>query len=441
MLSTRPTFPSLLVAGAACAVLVGCGEALPNSPNGPKPSTRVTIRTAPQDKGKLERLNGILVLTTRGTPYEQGFQHGHLLRDEIRSLYHDYYEGRVFAAFPLVLPFLHSWHARAVARAYSPEEMRELQGLAAGSELPMEHVLLMQAPPPWGKWAGRLGEPRAARLMSGTTAFFVTGKAVLGGGSLLGHNNSGFDLDQLHRYAILQIHHPASGSAYVAPGTAGNVMGTHSGWNAHGLVVAAQDGPGSSGLPVGLVCNRLLQTCVKPGDAEQQIQRMAGAGLTGLRLLVATSQDARLIEREHSEKALLTVRMLKAGTAPEGVLSAGWSPHLAHALGDAAGRIDYTRALELLTDVRDPRSGKREAGDSTISLATKPVELRLGPLVWGRLGRMTTLESSLWDLNREQLYLAHGREQIESPAQFVSLDLRGLLQSAASPSAREPSAR
>lgn len=436
MIVARPKFPPFLLASAACAALLGCGEALPNSPNGPKPSARITVRTDPQDKGRLERLNGELVLTTQGTPYEEGFQHGYLLRDEIRSLYHDYYEGHVFKAVPLLPPFVHAWHSREFAKAYSSEEMGELQGMAAGSGLPLEQILIMQAPPVWAILASRTGEPRAARLSSSTATFFVTGKAVLGGGSLLGNNTSGFDFDQLHRYAILRVHHPSRGMSYVAPGTVGNVLEAQSGWNDRGLVVAAPDTPGGSGLPAGLVCRRLLQSCGEPGDAEKQIQHMPGANTTGVRLLVAAPHDAQLLEGARgkaggNKKPLLTVRMLREAKHPEGVLSAGWSVQLHRALSEAAGRIDFTRALELLADTTDPGTGKKEAGYSTISLATKPLVLRLGPLVWGRLGKMTTFESSLWDLEKGQLYLAHGHEQIESPAQFVNFDLRELLRSSA----------
>ena len=106
------------------------------------------------DKARLDwtKDGRVRVLFAEGTPYERGYQHGALLRDEVRdnlgflykSALKQFHSAEFFAeAYERFRPYL------------SDEYVEEMHGLAHGSRLPIEMIHHIHALPSISEWGGR----------------------------------------------------------------------------------------------------------------------------------------------------------------------------------------------------------------------------------------------------------------------------------------------
>ncbi|HEY9900699.1 MAG TPA: C45 family peptidase [Pantanalinema sp.] len=425
------------------AALSGCGDPIPNAPNGPRLEERTVLRTIPQKKGKLERLRGELVLTTEGSPYEQGFQHGYLLRDELRTFYREYYEGKLFAAFKPFPGFTYAWYARSLASAYTADERAEIKGLADGSGMSEDQILVMQAEAPWGPPASWLGLGVPLRPVFGSAAFVARGPATIGGATLVGASVSGLGYGQLHRFALIRVQHPSKGYAFVQPGFVGRVMDGGMAWNERGLSLAANDArmrwANASGVTAGLLTRRVAQSCATLDQAEALVRSLRPRAGQGLLLTMATREGARVLEVGQTVsdawqgRDRIQVRPVPAAIAVTSAYHAEAFREVAGSDPDAAaresrlvgmlqgsfGRLDVSRAMEILSD-------------RAVALDAAVPGLRLGPFTLAAPARVTTVLSAVRSLEAETLYLAQGRETLESPAQFEAFGLAELLSSTSS---------
>lgn len=396
------------------------------------------LRTIPKRQGKLERLRGALVLTTEGIPYEQGFQHGYLLRDELRACYREYFDGKLFARFKLFPGFTYEWYARSLASSYTADERAEIKGLADGAGMSEGQILVMQADPPWaapGSWLGLSGP---VHPIFGSAAFVARGEATIGGATLVGANVSAMGYGQLHRYALIRVQRPAKGHAFVQPGFVGRVMDGGMAWNEKGLSLAANDGrmrwANASGVTAGLLTRRVVQQCATLEEAEALVRSMRPRAGQGLLLTMATREGARVLEVGQTVsdawqgRDRIQVRPAPATLAVTNAYHA--APFQEVAWPDAAaveregrmvgmlqgsfGRLDVTRAMEVLSD-------------RAIALHAPAPGLRLGPFKLVDRTPVSTVLSAVRSLEAEMLYLAQGRESVESPAQYVTFELRELL--------------
>jgi isopenicillin-N N-acyltransferase-like protein len=97
-------------------------------------------------KGWSERIDGYLVLHLKGTPYEMGYQHGALLKESVGQNLHNILENKKTTTVKLgpvtVKP---RWLIDNIADFQTPYVpdwyQEELQGLAAGSQLPLQDLI------------------------------------------------------------------------------------------------------------------------------------------------------------------------------------------------------------------------------------------------------------------------------------------------------------
>lgn len=105
-----------------------------------------------EGKGFLEMVNGQKVLHVKGTPYEMGFQHGSLLKDDIQKNIAQHVtkprpeQSERAAAFAQNLPKLLSY----IPQAY----LDEMKGLAEGAGIPYQKVLQLNLFPEMFHCAG-----------------------------------------------------------------------------------------------------------------------------------------------------------------------------------------------------------------------------------------------------------------------------------------------
>jgi hypothetical protein len=201
--------------------------------------------------GYLERVDGHLVLHVKGTPYEMGYQHGAMLKDNIREMIHFLFDVK---AKELKLDFLGmSMTPRQIIDAITklqrpymtPAHLEELQGVADGAGLPLADVV-------------------AANFIP--EMFHCSGFALLGDMTADGQVLHGRVLDyavdwRLQEHAVLMIGEPV-GKIPFANVTYTGFIGSVTGMNAESVSLGEMGGEGRflwQGTPMAFLMRRALE--------------------------------------------------------------------------------------------------------------------------------------------------------------------------------------
>ncbi len=226
----------------------------------------------------------IRVIYLKGTPYERGYQHGALLREEIqRNL--TYLYDRAIAKFHFKELFSEAFER---ARPYIPETyMEEMHGLAHGSKLPLHLIHHIHILPEMGEWGGKKHIKKVVKQMMdmelGTSCsnFCAFGSAT--------KNNEFLTvrvldwglhrISKLHKYPLIAIHRPDTGIPFANIGWVG-FIGAISGMNAEGITLGEMgygnpDGETLGGKPMPFLLRDVLQQAHNLGDVRRLIQESA----------------------------------------------------------------------------------------------------------------------------------------------------------------------
>lgn len=182
------------------------------------------------DQGRRWSHEGLPIVVLRGSPYELGYQHGVLLREEVRAAVRDTLR---FARHYLRVPLLGSWTADLILdavfrleRRWIPEDyLIELQGLADGAEVPLRDLQRVHAIPD---------------LTSSGCSSFVARGAATADGRLYHSRNLDWNIEAgIQRHAVLFVVHPDDDAqrSFVSVGYAG-FIGVLTGINTRGISVA-----------------------------------------------------------------------------------------------------------------------------------------------------------------------------------------------------------
>src|ERR1019366_10147840 len=167
------TFRNICLCGACALFVLGCGT-VANHLVMTNPKVEKILTDPPKDHtvthtGHLEYIgdddNRITVLYVTGTPYEMGYEHGLLLAAQVRATIKDVQVGadnllpKVMRETKLISghdkeqivnEFLdRAW--RMMARYAPKEALEEMDGLAAGSGIPLDVIHRMHALPDVGE--------------------------------------------------------------------------------------------------------------------------------------------------------------------------------------------------------------------------------------------------------------------------------------------------
>jgi isopenicillin-N N-acyltransferase like protein len=210
--------------------------------------------------GWLEEIDGYLVLHLEGTHHEMGVQHGKLLgvhiRQNVQYLVHDLGEEAVAEVGPLsvtpnqVIPQIVNIQRRHMPAKY----WEELQGLAEGSELPVEDVQAANFIPELFHCSG-------FALMNSATK-----DGTLYHGRVLDY---GVDL-RLQEHAVLIVAKPKGGIPFVNVSYAG-FIGSVTGMNAGHVSIGEMGGKGLgqwNGVPMAFLVREVLETA---GDLDAAV--------------------------------------------------------------------------------------------------------------------------------------------------------------------------
>lgn len=210
------------------------------------------IKTMAQEREILSRAKlsysedgRIRVLHVQGTPYERGYQHGALLRAEVRDNLTYFYE-RALKTFYFEELFVESFERQ---RPYISEEyMEEMHGLAHGSGLPLKMIHHIHILPSISEWGGKRRIKKLIKgMMAGSDlddlATSCSNFSVTEGAS---SNNAMYTvrildwglhrISKLHQYPLILVAKPNDGVAYANIGWVG-FLGAISGMNAQGITL------------------------------------------------------------------------------------------------------------------------------------------------------------------------------------------------------------
>jgi hypothetical protein len=221
---------------------------------------------AKHGKGELRYVNGIPVLTVRGTPEEIGEQVGVLGLRPIKPLF-----GRV-------QEFAKAWHMEAIfplllktgnimTAQFPPDHLKELEAASKASGVSRDLLI-------FGSTFIDI------RHLGGCSTLIVEPKRSATGGLLFGRNLDWFPFGDLYQYSLVTIFHPDGKHAFVAVGFPG-MVGPPSAMNDAGLALAhndissAQDGSAKLdpfGVPTLLVMRLLLEECMSVPEAEKRMR-------------------------------------------------------------------------------------------------------------------------------------------------------------------------
>lgn len=227
----------------------------------------------------------VRVLYVSGTPYERGYQHGVLLREEVRDNLLSMYE-KLLDKFRFEELLDESYERQ---RAFIPQEyIDEMHGLAHGSRIPLRVIHAIHALPEITEWGGKKKLKKVIKDMMegvyGTSCsnFSATGSAtpdktmytvrILDWGL--------HKISKLHEYPLITVTVPEKGVPSANIGWVG-FLGAVSGMNAEGITLGEMgygdpEGETMRGTPMPFVLRDVLTYSKNLADVRKQISSKPG---------------------------------------------------------------------------------------------------------------------------------------------------------------------
>ncbi len=240
----------------------------------------------------LRHVEGLRVLTLRGSFHEMGRQHGTLLADDVRRGPIPYYRhfiekilrnGMPAALAPLAWKALQRGVGGRVARALPDFARETVQGLAEGAGIPYEEMLEGCTMPDAMVWlASRLIQLRRVgpavhhrlALGIGCTSAVAWGDATRDGKLYHARNFDYHGVSSWPSTAAVVFHEPERGQRYVSVSAAGVALGGITAMNESGLSLTVHqhmftDRVRLGGTPIGTVGDQVMREARSLEDAER----------------------------------------------------------------------------------------------------------------------------------------------------------------------------
>jgi len=262
--------------------------------------------------GELRWAGDLPVLILRGSPYDMGYQHGSLLRREVRASVKNIME---FADRRLRVPGIGRMIVRGkLDRAWSkmkpfvPDRyLEEMQGLADGAAIPLRTLQRVHAIPD---------------ITSVTCASAAAAGAATRDGRLIQIRNLDWAIQSgIQRYAVLLVHHPKTGRPFVNISWLG-FIGVISGINRQGISVAeigaeTQD-TNLQGIPMPFLLRRVLEESDDLAQAVKIIQ--TGPRTVGYNYVIADAKARNAVALETTRQHFAAFWMDK-----EAIVRSDWA--------------------------------------------------------------------------------------------------------------------
>jgi len=213
-------------------------------------------------------VNNIKILYVKGTPYEMGFQHGRLLRDDVQANVHRVIKFAKILGTEDILD-----EAYDLMAPYIPiEEREEMRGLAHGADIPLRVIHWFHAVPEISEYG-----PKRKFLKQTSCSNVVTFGKSTADGELYHLRVLDWIREMgVQRRPVILVHRPDSGNASVTFSFAG-FIGCISGMNEKRMSFGEMgygDPPGESleGIPFVFLFRRLMREAHTLDDVRSIIQ-------------------------------------------------------------------------------------------------------------------------------------------------------------------------
>ncbi len=239
------------------------------------------FQSSESGQGSLKILHGIPLVILQGTPYEIGFQHGSLLKDQISALFQSYL-GRFIYSFSYELKL-----AKRMESFIPLNYREEIRGLAEASDLSYDEVLVMTCFLDLHKVAA-------------CSTLVVHDQSSENGEILFGRNLDFPALGVANQAHVIFAIKPEKGLPFVSIGWPG-LIGSLSGMNDQGLSMAMMLVYGHTrsdhlqGIPFPLCYRSLLEECRTVPEAISQLKKQDYAVCNNI-MLADAGRDAALVE-------------------------------------------------------------------------------------------------------------------------------------------------
>lgn len=259
----------------------------------------------------------IRVLYVTGTPYERGFQHGVLLKDEVQDNLNYLYE-QALKTFKSEVLFEEVYERM---RPFIPQDyIDEMHGLAHGAELPLKVVHFMHVLPSMSEWGGKKRIKEIVKQMIAGKSDDELGLDIDLGtscsniGALPDATKDGklyavrildwglHKISKLHEYPLLLVENPDKGNSYVNITWVG-FLGAISGMNDKGITLGEM-GYGSPpnetlrGKPMPFLLRDILADASNLADVRRIISTSPGTNSFGFVMTDGKTGEAELYIRD-----------------------------------------------------------------------------------------------------------------------------------------------
>jgi isopenicillin-N N-acyltransferase-like protein len=226
------------------------------------------------------------VLYLSGTPYERGYQHGKLLREEVRD--------NLLYLYDKILDKYHFEELLEEAyerqRPFIPQEyIDEMHGLAHGARLPLKVVHGIHALPEVTEWGGKKVYKKLIKdmmdgvLLGTSCSNFCANKSATANGKMYTVRVLDWGLhklSKLHEYPLITVNIPEKGIASANIGWVG-FLGAVSGMNAKGITLGEMgygdpDGETMRGEPMPFLLRDVLSQASNLSDVRNIIKNAPG---------------------------------------------------------------------------------------------------------------------------------------------------------------------
>lgn len=261
-------------------------------------------------KAWMEKKDGFYLLHLSGTPYETGYQHGALLREEVNKGAAPFYADLIYGG--RTMPFsIKIWLLRKYLewKVYVPLEkaqprniLEELKGIADGSGVPYDIIFranhhtgpAMVLTPVLAKDNIEAFQKIGIKV-GACSSFAATGRLTANGGIIVGRNTDYGGVSLWPRYQTLLFVKPSEGYAHVKVGTAGVIL-WNPGMNTEGIVVCPHymvyDDVDPSGWSIAAFTDEILRKAKNLKEAEKIFHDMPRGLSAGYVIVSAKEKDA-----------------------------------------------------------------------------------------------------------------------------------------------------
>ncbi|TFG30755.1 MAG: tetratricopeptide repeat protein [Promethearchaeota archaeon] len=383
-------------------------------------SNKLEIRDGKRYYGDawMEKRAGNYILHLKGSPYEIGYQHGILMKEEIKQGAAGFYAdpingGRKSYSLKnwLIKLYLNKKVYNPIKKAQPKELLEQLKGIADGSgvsyktifkanhhtavTMVMTPVIIKQHLKKFNQFGINVGA---------CSTFVATKEATFNGSTIVGRNTDYGGIDYWPKYQTISFVEPEKGFKYVQIGTAGIIMWAP-GMNEKGIVVCAHymiyDDILPNGLSIAAFTDEFLRKAENLEDALAILNKNPRGASCGFVITDGKSKDAfaaevstekATIRRIENNRIIMTNMAVSEEKRKIDFVSQfhlnegcpGRYRRIMQLIDENYGKIDYQKAAEFMGDhIRFTTGTERCAygivgvDDNVNSMVFSPEELKL----------------------------------------------------------------